>query len=70
MTIDSWLQMAIADAEQRGLPDLKPLLDALAGATAALRKADFNDDASGRNPQSATQSAIRTPQSAMRAPRS
>jgi len=37
MTIETWLQAAIADAEQRGLPDLKPLLEALAKATAALR---------------------------------
>ncbi len=37
MTIESWLQTAIADAEKRNLPDLKPLLEALAKATAALR---------------------------------
>jgi hypothetical protein len=41
MTIESWLQAAIADAEQRGLPDLKPLLEALAKATAALRASDI-----------------------------
>ena len=29
MTIDAWLQSAIADAERRGLPELKPLLDRL-----------------------------------------
>jgi hypothetical protein len=46
MTIDSWLQAAIADAERRALPELKPLLEGLARATALLRKADFNDDAS------------------------
>jgi len=45
MTIESWLQAAIADAERRGLPALKPLLEALARATTALRGADFNDDA-------------------------
>ena len=27
MTVDSWLQAAIADAERRALPDLKPLLE-------------------------------------------
>ena len=27
MTIDAWLQAAIADAERRGLPELKPLLE-------------------------------------------
>jgi len=46
MTIDSWLQAAIADAERRGLPDLKPLLEALARATRQLRDADWNEDAS------------------------
>ena len=34
MTIDAWLQAAIADAERRGLADLKPLLEALARARA------------------------------------
>jgi hypothetical protein len=48
MTIESWLQAAIADAERRGLPELKPILEALARSTRALRAADFNDDASGR----------------------
>jgi len=45
MTIDQWLQAALADADRRGLPALKPLLEALARATKALRAADFNDDA-------------------------
>jgi hypothetical protein len=46
MTIDAWLQAAIADAEKRGVPELKPILETLARATRALRSADFNDDAS------------------------
>jgi hypothetical protein len=46
MTIDTWLHAAIADAEKRGLPALKPLLEALAKSTRALRDADFNDNAS------------------------
>lgn len=46
MTIDSWLEAAIADAERRGLPELKPILETLAKATKALRDADFNDNAS------------------------
>jgi len=46
MTIDQWLQAAIADTERRGLPELKPILETLARATRALRAADFNDDAS------------------------
>jgi hypothetical protein len=50
MTIDEWLQSAIADAERRGLPALKPLLETLAGATKALRAADFNDRADGGQP--------------------
>ena len=48
MNIDSWRQAAIADAERRGLPELKPILEALARSTTALRAADFNDDASGQ----------------------
>jgi hypothetical protein len=47
MTIDAWLQAAIADAERRGLPELKPMLEALARTTASLRSADFNDQATG-----------------------
>jgi hypothetical protein len=45
MTIDAWLQAAIADAERRGLAELKPILETLAKATAALRAADFNTNA-------------------------
>ena len=48
MTIESWLKAAIADAERRRLPQLKPILEALARSTQALRAADFNDDASGQ----------------------
>jgi hypothetical protein len=47
MTIDAWLQAAIADAGRRGLSELKPLLEGLAQSTYALRLADFNDDARG-----------------------
>ena len=35
MTIEDWLKAAIADAERRGLPELKPLLEGLAQATRA-----------------------------------
>jgi hypothetical protein len=38
--IDAWLRAACADAERRSLPQLKPLLEALARSTAALREAD------------------------------
>jgi hypothetical protein len=44
-TVESWLQAALADAERRGLPELKPLLEALARATSALRAAEFNERA-------------------------
>ena len=40
MTIEAWLRSAIEDAERRGLPGLKPLLETLAKSTEALRKAD------------------------------
>jgi hypothetical protein len=39
MTIESWLSSAITDAERRGLPGLKPLLETLARSTEALRRA-------------------------------
>ena len=42
MTIEQWLQAALADADRRGLPGLKPVLEALARAAQALRAADFN----------------------------
>ncbi len=42
MTMDDWLRFSQADAERRGLPELKPILEGLARATAALRAADFN----------------------------
>jgi hypothetical protein len=53
MTVDAWLQAATADAERRGVPELKPMLETLARATAALRAADFNADARGLTQQSA-----------------
>lgn len=40
MQIDVWLKAACDDAERRGLPELKPLLETLARSTAALREAD------------------------------
>jgi hypothetical protein len=45
MTTDDWLAWAGADADRRGLPELKPLLAALAGAQRTLRAADWNEDA-------------------------
>jgi hypothetical protein len=40
LKIADWLAHAIADAEARGLPELKPLLGTLARSTQALRDAD------------------------------
>jgi hypothetical protein len=45
MTVDRWLAAAEADAERRGLPDLKPLLQGLAASMRALRAGDWNDAA-------------------------
>jgi hypothetical protein len=40
--VRAWLESAEADADRRGLPDLKPVLRLFAHATAALRAADWN----------------------------
>ena len=40
MLIADWLAAAKEDAVKRRLPELVPLLEALAGSTAALRGAD------------------------------
>jgi hypothetical protein len=47
MTIKVWLDNAMQDADRRGLPALKPLLEGLARATSSLRVAEWNEDASG-----------------------
>lgn len=47
MTVEQWLADACADADARKIPELKPMLTALAQATRALRAADWNDDAAG-----------------------
>jgi hypothetical protein len=47
MTVKTWLDNAIQDAERRGLPALRPLLETLARSTSALRTADWNFDATG-----------------------
>jgi hypothetical protein len=49
MTIKTWLEWAVHDAERRGVPKLKPLLETLARSTSALRSADWNDDATGQH---------------------
>ena len=47
MTVKTWLENAIRDVERLGMPQLGPLLQALARATLVLRAADWNLDASG-----------------------
>jgi len=42
MEVDDWLKHALADAHERGLAELGPLLESLARATRALRIADWN----------------------------
>ena len=44
MTVKDWLSAAVNDAERRGLPELKPLLEGLAKATEQLRATDWNAD--------------------------
>jgi len=41
--VQDWLEAAEADADRRGLPELKPALRRIAQATARLRAADWND---------------------------
>lgn len=48
VTVKGWLDSAVQDAERRGLPSLRPMLETLARATSALRTADWNDDATGQ----------------------
>ena len=45
MSVDRWLAAAEADAERRGMPELKPLLQGLAASTRILRAATWNDRA-------------------------
>ena len=47
MTIEDWLHGALADADRRKLPDLKPLLEALARSTKVLRDAGVMGDLTG-----------------------
>jgi hypothetical protein len=58
MRVRDWLKDACADAEARGLPDLKPLLETLARSTEALRRAD----AAFRHPALADESEPREKQ--------
>jgi hypothetical protein len=49
MSIEDWLASAVADAERRGLPELRPLLEAFARMLHTLRNAGFDDRADGRD---------------------
>jgi hypothetical protein len=40
MTVEAWLAAAVADAEHRGIPELRPLLETLARSTNTLRRAE------------------------------
>jgi hypothetical protein len=42
-SIARWLHRAVTDAEARGLPELKGLLESLAESTRALRAAELGD---------------------------
>lgn len=50
MTIEEWLKAAVADADRRSLPELKPLLESLAQATRMLRSAGFGGRANDVDP--------------------
>jgi hypothetical protein len=45
MTLEQWLEDGKSDAYRRKLPELADLLEGLARSTAALRAAEWNDDA-------------------------
>ena len=46
--LEAWLAAACADAERRGLDELKPLLESMAKSSGALRDADAQLDAIDR----------------------
>jgi hypothetical protein len=47
MTIEQWMDLAAADVERRGIPEMVPLLRTLAQATRALRDGEFIGSAVG-----------------------
>jgi hypothetical protein len=57
MTTDEWLEHALRDAERRGLPALRPILEGLARSTAALRAADWNLDMSRESSEASSENA-------------
>jgi hypothetical protein len=48
MEVEAWLAAAQADADRRGLSELKPMLAALAAATKALRAGLSEKEKNGR----------------------
>ena len=62
MTIEQWLEDGKSDAYRRKLPELADLLEGLARSTAALRAADWNDDAAtGSDERNADDSSAARP---------
>lgn len=51
MTLAEWCACASADLKRRNLPDMLPIVEALMRATAVLRDATWNADATGRDIQ-------------------
>lgn len=41
MTVETWLKMVLEDADKRGIPEIKPLLEGVAKAMRDLRAADL-----------------------------
>lgn len=46
-SVGRWFRAAAEDADRRGLPELRPLLEGLAQAAITLRSADWNDAVPG-----------------------
>jgi hypothetical protein len=51
VTLSDWLDAALKDADRRGLPALRPLLEGLARSTDALRASEWNTDARDSAPR-------------------
>ena len=53
MTVSEWLEHAVRDATARGLPELRPMLEALVRGSITLRHALWNPDPRDVDPPSA-----------------
>ena len=58
MNIADWLAAACADADKRGLGELKPMLESLARSTTALRLADATVEAQRDDERSAAKPSV------------